>query len=574
MTETDQAVIARMSSDFAAIAAYLGRASADLRQLERLAAERIAAQPVHRPPSVAAPAALPPEPSEPAVSTANSEGWVGKALAVAGVAVTLVGIALLLVLAAQAGILRPEVRVLAGAAIAAGLVGSAVRWYRRPGGRVGAIALAATGVAAAYIDVIAITTIYRWVSGPAGLMIAAAVAGAGLLLARRWDAASLGPLVLVPLVGLAPLVADGVTVPAIGFLLALGAVSVPAQWGRDWLGWHASRIAVCTLPLMVALLMSSIDGVRSPLLAVACAVAAVLAIGSALVALPNTRNATAMAVLSALGTVPVLTAALVVDRVVAAMMAATLAAVLLVVVRCGSRWMDMASSVRIVWSALAAVAALIAIVVAFDGPVAGPLLLALAVVVAVVGRHSVVARGCAMGFSGAGGLFFLAYAPPEALVTAVVPTAPIAVSTLVASLLVLAYAGVLMRTWPADWCWATSAIVSLYGSTTFLVTGGVLLGGPETGFFAGHVVATICWIAVAAIVLRHAASVPRARRSLSIGGGMAVAAAATAKLFLFDLGTLDGVFRVVVFIAVGLALLGMGAGYARTLAQQDDTAPR
>ena len=42
-----------------------------------------------------------------------------------------------------------------------------------------------------------------------------------------------------------------------------------------------------------------------------------------------------------------------------------------------------------------------------------------------------------------------------------------------------------------------------------------------------------------------------------------------AKLFLFDLGTLDGIFRVIVFIVVGLVLLGMGAGYARLLAQQD-----
>jgi uncharacterized membrane protein len=42
-----------------------------------------------------------------------------------------------------------------------------------------------------------------------------------------------------------------------------------------------------------------------------------------------------------------------------------------------------------------------------------------------------------------------------------------------------------------------------------------------------------------------------------------------AKLFLFDLGTLDGMFRVAVFIVVGLVLLGMGAGYARLLAQQD-----
>lgn len=42
--------------------------------------------------------------------------------------------------------------------------------------------------------------------------------------------------------------------------------------------------------------------------------------------------------------------------------------------------------------------------------------------------------------------------------------------------------------------------------------------------------------------------------------------AATAKLFLFDLGTLDGMFRVGAFIVVGLVLLGMGAEYARSLA--------
>ena len=42
-----------------------------------------------------------------------------------------------------------------------------------------------------------------------------------------------------------------------------------------------------------------------------------------------------------------------------------------------------------------------------------------------------------------------------------------------------------------------------------------------------------------------------------------------AELFLFDLGTLDGIFRVVVFIVVGLVLLGMGAGYARLLEKQD-----
>jgi hypothetical protein len=194
----------------------------------------------------------------------------------------------------------------------------------------------------------------------------------------------------------------------------------------------------------------------------------------------------------------------------------------------------------------------------------------MAVVVAVAGRRSRVARWCALGFGIVGGLFYLAYAPLSTLIEATAPTTPIAVSTLVASLLVVASSVAIAWSWPTDWSWASAAVVALYGITMFSVTSGVLLGGDVQGFFAGHVAATICWIALAAVALRYAARVPRAQRSLPIGGGMALVAAAMAKLLLFDLGTLDGIFRVVVFIAVGLALLGMGAGYARLLAQQDD----
>ena len=110
---------------------------------------------------------------------------------------------------------------------------------------------------------------------------------------------------------------------------------------------------------------------------------------------------------------------------------------------------------------------------------------------------------------------------------------------------------------------------AVYAITTFTVTAGVLVGGEERGFFAGHVAATICWIVLAAALLIYATRVSRANRSLPIGGGLALVAAAMAKLFLFDLGTLDGIFRVVVFIVVGLVLLGMGAGYARLLEKQD-----
>lgn len=575
MTEPDQAIIARLSSDVAVIGAYLARASADLRHLEQIVAQRPArpsaaqwqtqqAQPV----AVAQPQAPIP------ASTPRSDGWIGKALAVAGVAVTLVGVALLLVLAAQAGILRPEFRVSAGAALGAGLVGAACWLHNRPGGRVGAIALAATGIAASYIDVIAITAIYHWVTAPVGLAIAAAVAVGGLVLARRWDAEHLGLLVLVPLLGLAPVVADGITLLLIGFMLALSAASVPVQVGMDWIGLHAARIAVGTLPLLVALLLATFDSDESPLLAVGCVVAAGLAIGSALILLRHTGNALAMSLLSAVGTIPVLAVSTAVGSGAAALMAAALAAVLLGIVLAGARLPMVTAPVRTVWSVLAAVSVLVAVTVGFDGPVAGPVLLAMAVVLAAAGRRSLVARWCALGFGAVGGLFYLGYAPLTTLVSATTLDTSIAVSTLIASILLVACAAVMAWSWPQDWSLAAAAVVALYGTTMFAVTAGVLVGGEAQGFFAGHVAATICWIALAAAVFRYAAKVPRAQRSVPIGGGMALVAAAMAKLFLFDLGTLDGIFRVVVFIVVGLALLGMGAGYARLLVQQDDREQR
>ena len=115
------------------------------------------------------------------------------------------------------------------------------------------IALAATGVAAAYIDIVAVTTIYEWVAPAVGLLLAAVISGAGLTLARRWDSQHLGLLVLVPLLILAPVVVDGISLLLIGFMLALSAAALPVQLGRDWIWLHAARTAAATVPLLIAL---------------------------------------------------------------------------------------------------------------------------------------------------------------------------------------------------------------------------------------------------------------------------------------------------------------------------------
>ena len=585
MTEPHTAVVARLSADFAALSHQLARVSADLAELDRVLGPRppwptpapppvpgYGPVPQYLPPPpqyVPPPRPVPPPPSK--APRERSDGWIGKLLAVAGVAVTLIGVVLLLVLAAQAGILRPEFRVAAGAVLAAALVGAATWLSSRPGGRVGSVALAATGIAAAYMDVIAVTAIYDWVPAAAGLVLASGVAGGGLTLARRWDSQQLGLLVLVPLIVLAPVITDGITLLLVGFMVALSAAALPVQIGKDWVWLHEARTAAASLPLLLALVVRHIDGRHDLWLAGGCGIAALLALVGAVVVLPGTANRAAVALLSAAGVSPLLCVGLAVDRVVAALMIAALSAAVLALVLFGDRLPGVPGVARQVFSALSAVAALIAVTVGFDGPVAGPVLLAMAAVTAVAGRREPVARWAALGFAVVGACVHLVVSPLSALFTPTGVSAATGASTLVSSVLLAVATVAIVWSLPGQEraLWACAAAVVAYAVTSFTVTAGVLIGGTGHGFYAGHMVATICWIAMAAAVFGYAVRLPRTDRSVPIAGGLGLVGAAVTKLFLFDLGTLDGMFRVAVFIVVGLVLLGMGAGYARLLDRQD-----
>ena len=606
MTAPHQVALQRLSDEFGQLSQQMARVAGQLSELQRslplplpvtppapMPPEPIPPEPIRPPappppPPVYVPPPAPPRPPLAArLGTADGQGWIGKLLAIAGVAVTLIGVVLLLVLAAQAGILRPEVRVGAGAVLAGGLVAAGVRLYRRPGGQVGAIALAATGIAAAYMDVVAVTTIYGWLPGAAGLALAALIGGAGLTLARRWDSQQLGLLVLVPLTILAPIVADGITLLLIGFMIALSAATLPVQLGKDWVWMHAARTAAVTLPLLAALFIAAVAGELGSgddvwLLGGACAIAALLAVLGALLLLPHTSYPAATALLTVAGALPALAAATAVPRILGVLIAGALAAALLAIVAMPRRLPGVEGAVVAIWSALSAVSALIAVTVAFAGYIEGPVLLGLSLMVGVAGRRSGVARWVAAGFAVPGAMLYVAFAPPETLLAATDLGTAVAVSTLISSVLTIAVALVLAWTWagrgPLDddetrLIWGAAAFVALYAVTMFTVTAGVLVAG-EGGFLAGHMVATICWIGAAAalFVLARRLSGGEARTAPLLGG-LALTAAATAKLFLFDLGTLDGMFRVAVFMVVGLALLAMGANYARSLAATEEKAP-
>jgi uncharacterized membrane protein len=519
------------------------------------------------------PAWMPPR--EPREWQMPDAGVIGKILAVAGVAVTLVGVVLLLVLAAKAGLLRPQIRVAGGSALAAALVTVGARLQSRPGGRIGAIALAATGIAAGYLDVIALTTIYRWVPAAAGLAIAAAVGASGLALARRWNSEHLGLLVLVPLIGLAPIITRGIDLMLIGFMLALSAAALVVQRGKDWIWMYAARIAAPTVPLLIAL--GSVGKDDPWLVGGVCGLAALLAIVSGLAMIPAITNTSALALLTAAGTLPVLACGVAVDRLLATLLTGSLAAGLLALVMLGA---DLPRIVVQTWSALSAVSALIAVNTAFHGYLEPAVLLAMAITVAVAGRRDAIARWVAAGFGFIGLAASLSYAHPVNLLHGTSVPASVAVATMLTSVLAIAYVAVmspvltLISEHDADitrMLAAAGGAQIVYSVTMFTVTAGVMIGGTSAGFLAGHMAATICWIAMAATLFVYARRSSGQRRFVAVTGGLALTAAATAKLFLFDLGTLDGIFRVTAFIVVGLALLGMGNGYARSLAQHDRT---
>ena len=227
---------------------------------------------------------------------------------------------------------------------------------------------------------------------------------------------------------------------------------------------------------------------------------------------------------------------------------------------------------RQIWTALSAISALIAVTVAFDGYIAGPVLLAMAVMVAIAGRHDDIARWAAIGFAVVGGGIYLSYAPPGSLVNAGHRTGH-SCSGVDAGREPVLRAG--MRDHDRVVVERRGRYLGGFGRGDRLRRHRVHGDRRRSGRRNGR------WLLRRShgrddLLDRHGSRTVHLRGAADPDAavaadrrGLALAAAAMAKLFLFDLGTLDGIFRVVVFIVVGLVLLGMGAGYPRLLERQD-----
>ena len=588
--------VLQLESDFAdamtrmyAVGNGLARLRSEIDREDAVGLAPRAAHPAPVPPVPAAPVApgalaAPPLRATsltPPVAWYRREGAVTRVLAVAGAVITMAGVAMLLVLAAQRGWFGPGARVGAGAALAAVLAWLGLRGGetdRRAGKVVGSapVALVATGAAAAYLDVVAVTSGYGWVAPAPGLVLAGLVALGGLDLARRWGSELLAVLLVLGAAALAPVVAQGGGWVVCAFL---GVLCVAGWWaGGDRTSPALTLVRV--LPVTFALLAGAVDapgGVDAVgRLGVAVAVLAATLVTSAISVRRDAQDVSASVAVGLLATGLLATSAALADPPRTLVLAGAAGLLLVVATSLARRPIGpLAGHLVVTVGAAGSVLAVLAVISGAPERfvTTGLLLLALAGLAAAGASRSRTSLALAAGVTLVAVLGWAQH--PLAIVTASAAGAHDMVVALLDSILV---AGVV-----ATGLWAVGAqrglgrdvrltatvvawVLALGASTTVFVALGTLLGAEAgdtaLGFTIGHAVATVTWMLAAAWLLLM--GLERSRDAdLTLRTGLVLAGISVAKLFLFDLAAMSGLVRSIAFIVIGLLLLAIGSRYAK-----------
>ncbi|NHA67937.1 DUF2339 domain-containing protein [Phycicoccus flavus] len=508
------------------------------------------------------------------------EGMVTRVLGVAGAVVTLSGVAMLLVLAVRHGWFGPGARVTAGGllAVVLGLLGA--RGGARDRARDGTVgnapvALVATGAAAGYLDVVAVTTVYGWVPAALGLLLCTGVAAAGLWLARTWRSDLLAGLAVGGAAAFSPVVAGE---PGWVLTGVLGVLAAAGWWAAD--GRPAPRLTVVrTVPVALSTLAAA-GSVTGPARLLALLVVTVLVLAGVLAASAATLRRHPADVVSTVAVAAVAVGALAVaaaqpEPLRTLALGGLAAALLLCATAFGRPPVGPLPAHLVATTAVSgALAAVLAVLAGAPDRFVGTGLLVLALAhVAVAGAtRSRLTLAVGAGVAAVAVTVWLQH--PVAMVSVGAATAHDLAVAAVDSLLVVGLAALAagvadgVRRIPAAVRRAVSVLtvaLALAALATALVglgtLAGAIAGAALLGFTVGHALATVVWmVAAAALLLRS-----RERGSdLALRCGLALVAVAVAKLFLFDLASLDGVVRSVAFIATGLLLLATGSRYARS----------
>lgn len=529
-----------------------------------------------QPPPVPPRGSVPPPPPQATAPASNRPWWrqsaIAALLAVAGAGITLIGVAFLVALAIQLGIFGPVPRVVAGALLAAGLVGAGMLVAHRQRSTAGALGLVATGLAAGYLDVIAVTAVYDWVPAPVGLVVAAAIAGVGLGLTRRWGHQLLGVITVLGAALLAPFVGHESGLLTAAFLVVLTLATWPAQLGRQWPWLETARVVPASLIITVIALA---DGRTTAVGALSVVFAATVTVTS-VIGTRSQRLPSQVGIFAAVASMPVAAAAIVADQWPGGLLLVALTALHVGAAALSHSSVALEHRLREISLTVAGGAGLLAVIRLLDG--SAWTAAALAAVGLVWALAALVFRGGAVAVT-AGWIAALLALGSSVLLPSMI-SARIAADLRLVDLVFLALLVAIMVTLavvaariPA----IASTLVPTTGAVALVALGGAVItgltlvgrqaGAAETGFLAGHAAATVLWLVVAAALL-----VIGSRRSngLAAAGALVLTAACIAKLVLFDLASLDGLARVAGFILGGVILLAMGAYYAQGMDRDGD----
>lgn len=520
---------------------------------------------------------VPPPPGPTVWERLSKDGAGSRILAWAGGVVTLAGVVLLMILAIQRGWVGPLPRVLLGAGLGVALTGIGMVMHRNPVARTGAYALAATGIAVLYLDVLAATSLYSYLPPWGGLLAGLAVTAAGVALAGRWGTELLAVFVVVCCAVSAPVLTKGFDSLLLGFLLVLLVGTTPVQLAKRWGGLALAAglppVVACVINILL-LLGNHIDD-DPTLTAVLCgATTAILVLLAAVTSVRRPDDDFAFATLM-FAPAPGLLAAVLLPRVGASILPAAIA-VLLIAVWVVGRTGVLPARFALGAGGLGSLALLQASATAFDGDARAMALLAEGLVLTVLAvrvNQSVIMLPAAT-FAGVGLLLALATTVNPGLVVR-----PPRLSADTGAVVSLGLTGVVIAAAAVAMCWAAfrlgvipgeshaphgwvpAGLLALYGSSAALLSVGLLIHPDRTGFLLGHVFVTVAWtVGALVLLLRGVDSVP-----LRVSG-LSLVVAALAKLVLFDLSSLDGLARVAAFLVAGLVLLAAGARYAKLVA--------
>ncbi|PKQ31125.1 MAG: hypothetical protein CVT62_09270 [Actinobacteria bacterium HGW-Actinobacteria-2] len=531
------------------------------------------------PPRVAAPGGRAPQPPAPVPARPvrptrpRRQVSIAEVFAVVGSGITLLGVAFVLLLPNQA-VMPDLVRAGIGLGLAVAAVIVALVQHRREPSNIGSQALMATGIASAFLTVLALSSLFHGDDGAPlfptvpGIVAGGLISLGGVAVARWWRSQWLAVLAVLGSLVLAPYLGGRDALWPMTFMLVMTLATAAFQHKLDWTGLLLARFLPTALYFLVAVsgLGTHVD------VQLGLGLSLILALGGLVIATLHQRGAIRMRAVSLMAMVtmaaPLVVAMWSPDRVLAAVVAGAFG-LLMVAVGLLPAFFEL--QLRGTAAPLGALFVVLAVVRFTDGHYLGYLFFTLAAayfaVAAATKFTPMLFVGGALGLIGV-----QLWLPVIAYAFAPLPGGDIELTAqsvlgLVATL--FGMRALRRRGVKGNGLVYASWLISVVFGSMAVITAGMLIAvrvGAEIsqGFQTAHAIVTVGWILASVWLLRRGLLKER-DSSAAVAIAIALSASAVVKLFFFDLRTLPDLVRAMAFLAVGLLLLVIGTWYHRQL---------